>query len=365
MVDQDFSVSPHMSELPDEDITPRFYQPGEIIEGEVVRVDDDGVVVSVGLKSEGIVPPPEMRLLAQEEKELLQPGDRLQVTLVGGQGPGEMVILSYDQAQQQRLWTELSQHLAEGTAVTVRITDHNRGGVEVDYQGIRGFVPFSHLAPSQTNQVGQMDPAARVGEEATFHVLELDQAQEKLVLSERAIWQQRKDEARERLIADLEEGALVSGRVTSLRGFGAFVSLGDVDGLIPMSELSWTTVKSADEVLSVGDQVQVQVLRVDRQNQKISLSLKRTQPSPWETVAERYSENQIVEGTVTRIADFGAFVKLEDWVEGLIHISELSTRRVTNPKECVYLGQKVRVMILGIDTEKHRISLSYKKAYGM
>ena len=124
-------------------------------------------------------------------------------------------------------------------------------------------------------------------------------------------------------------------------------------------------MKSADEVLSVGDQVQVQVLRVDRQNQKISLSLKRTQPSPWETVAERYSENQILEGTVTRIADFGAFVKLEDWVEGLIHISELSTRRVTNPKECVYLGQKVRVMILGIDIEKHRISLSYKKAYGM
>ncbi len=365
MADRDFSVSPQMSELPEEDITPRFYQPGEIIDGEVVRVDDDGIVVSVGLKSEGMVPPPEMRLLPQEQRELLQPGDRLQVTLVGGQAPGEMVVLSYDQAQQQRLWTELAQHLAEGTTVTVRITDHNRGGLEVDWQGMRGFVPFSHLAPTQAGQVGQMDPAARVGEEAAFHVLELDQEQAKLVFTERTLWQQRKDEARERLIADLEEGTLVSGRVTSLRGFGAFVSLGDVDGLIPMSELSWTTVKSADEVLSLGDQVQVQVLRVDRQNQKVSLSLKRTQPSPWETVAERYSENQILEGTVTRIADFGAFVKLEDWVEGLIHISELSTRRVTNPKECVYLGQKVRVMFMGVDTEKHRISLSYKKAYGM
>lgn len=365
MVDQDVDNSPKMSELPEEDISPRFYEPGQIIDGEVVRVDDDGIVVSVGLKTEGIVPPPEMRLLAQEDRERLRSGDQLLVTLVGGQAPGEMVILSYDQAQQQRLWAELAEHLEQGTTVTVRITDHNRGGLEVDYQGLRGFVPFSHLAPTQTDSVGQTDPAARVGEEAAFHVLELDQSRGKLVYSERTIWQQRKEEARQRLISELEEGTLVSGRVTSLRGFGAFVSLGDVDGLIPMSELSWTTVKSADEVLSVGDQVQVQVLRVDRQNQKVSLSLKRTQPEPWETVPERFWENQIVEGTVTRIVDFGVFVKLEDWVEGLIHISELSTRRITNPKECVYLGQKVRVMIMGIDTEKRRISLSYKKAYGM
>jgi ribosomal protein S1 len=143
------------------------------------------------------------------------------------------------------------------------------------------------------------------------------------------------------------------------------VSLGDAEGLIPISELSWTMIKSPDEVVSVGDQVRVQVLKVDRESEKISLSLKRTQPEPWETVPERYNEGDIVEGTVTRLADFGAFVKLEDWVEGLIHISELSPRRLNHPKEMVYQGQKVKVQILGIDTKNRRISLSYKKAYGM
>jgi ribosomal protein S1 len=223
---------------------------------------------------------------------------------------------------------------------------------------------MSHLAPTSADGRDK-DLASRVGEEARFNVLEMDPHRERLVLSERALYQARRAEARRQFIDGLEEGEMISGRVTSLRGFGAFLNIGDADGLIPISELSWRMLKSPDEVVSVGDELTVQILKVDREKERISLSLKRTLPEPWDTVPERYNEGDIVEGTVTRLADFGAFVRLEDWVEGLIHISELSPRRLNNPSEIVYQGQTVRAQILSIDLAKRRISLSYKKAYGM
>ena len=367
MTDADFPAldeTSDMSQLSEETLSPRQYRPGELVEGEVVRVDEEGIVVSVGLKTEGMVLAQDMRSLSQEERDNIQPGDTLQVALMRGRGPGDMALLSLDRAIEERNWLELHQCMEEGVLLTARITGQNRGGVEVDFRGIRGFVPYSQFAPLP-RETRDEALAARMGQEAQFNVLELDQGKERLVLSERALWQQQKDEARQRFIANLEEGSLVTGRVTSLRGFGAFVNLGDADGLIPISELSWTMLKSPEEAVSLGDEVRVQVLRVDQEKGQIALSLKRTLPEPWETVPERYSEGQIVEGTVTRLAEFGAFVKLEDWVEGLVHISELSPRRVNHPKECVYMGQKVSVMVLSIDAEKRRISLSYKKAYGL
>jgi small subunit ribosomal protein S1 len=367
MTDTDFNIledNPDMSQLPEETLAPRQYRPGELVEGEVVRLDEEGIVLSVGLKTEGMVLAQDMRSLSQEEKDNILPGDKLTVTLMRGRGPGDMALLSLDQAKEERTWQELHQYLDEGVLLTARITGHNRGGIEVDFQGIRGFVPFSQLAPLPRD--GRDEAlAARMGEEARFNVLELDRRKERVILSERSVWQQQREEARQRFIASLEEGSLVTGRVTSLRGFGAFVNLGDADGLIPISELSWTMLKSPEEAVSVGEEVQVQVLQVDQEKGRIALSLKRTLPEPWATVPERYAEGQIVEGTVTRLAEFGAFVKLEDWVEGLVHISELSPRRVNHPKECVYLGQKVSVMVLNIDAEKRRMGLSYKRAYGL
>jgi small subunit ribosomal protein S1 len=363
MVEPNFEELLDMSQLSEEDLAPRRYRPGETVQGEVIRVDDEGLVVSVGMKNEGMVPSSEMRTLTQEERERLRPGDLLWLVLTQGERGGQMAQLSLDQARHQRLWVDLQEALDGNATVTARVTGHNRGGLEVDVQGLRGFVPVSHVAPTSADG-REKDLAARVGDQSQFHVLEVDPNQERLVLSERAIWQERRDEARRQFIDGLEEGTLVTGRVTSLRGFGAFVNLGGADGLIPISELSWSMIKSPDEVVKVGDELQVQVLKVDRENQKVSLSWKRTKPEPWETVPERYNEGDIVEGTVTRLADFGAFVKLEDWVEGLIHISELSQRRLNHPKEMVYQGQKVKVMVLGIDAPKRRISLSFKRAYG-
>ena len=364
MVSNDYDNYSSMEDLSEQDLSPRRYQRGEVVEGEVVRVDDDGIVVSIGLKTEGIVPPQEMRTLAQEDKERLQPGDSVMVTVKGGRGPGDMALLSVDQAMEERGWLELLEHQKNDAPVTARVMEQNRGGVVVNFQGIRGFVPFSQLAPVPSDTREEV-LAARMGQEYPFHILEVDRVRERLVLSERALWQKKQDEAREQFLSELEVGSLVTGRVTSLRGFGAFVNLGQAEGLVHISELAWSRIKGPEEVVQVGQELEVQVIKVDTEAKRISLSLKRTQPEPWETVPERYNVGEIVDGTVTRLADFGAFVRLEDWVEGLVHISELSPRQVQNPSECVYVNQKVRVMILDIDPAKRRISLSYKKAFGM
>ena len=185
------------------------------------------------------------------------------------------------------------------------------------------------------------------------------------MLTERRIWRQLRNEAKRRLMEELQEGQIVQGTVRSMRGFGAFVDLGDAEGLVPISELSWSMIKSPEEVVSIGQSLTLKVLRVDREGNKISLSLKRTQPEPWDTVAERYHVGDVVDGTVTRLMDFGAFVKIEDWVEGLVHISELSPRRMEHPRDIVHQGQALKVQILSIDTERKRMSLSYRRVYGL
>ena len=363
MLEENSDSPLQMSDLTEEDISPRTYTPGEIVEGQVVRVDPDGIVVGVGLKMEGMVPLDEMRMLSLEDQMMLEPGQAIAVAIVGGRA-GDMPMLSYDQAQEVRSWQALQQHLDENTVVTALVTGQNRGGLEVDCLGIRGFVPFSHLAP--TPGVDRDEGlAARVKQKSEFNVLEIDRSQNRLVLTERAIWQKAQAEAQDRVLAGLEEGTILTGRISSIRDFGAFVNVGEIDGLIPISEMSWRMIKTPDEIVTLGDPVEVYVLRVDPANRRLTLSLKRTQPEPWDSVHERFTTGQVIEGTVSSLAPFGAFVNLEYGIEGLVHISELSSRVVNNPSECVYRGQKVRVMILNIDTEKRRIALSYKQAYGM
>ena len=360
----DFENYESMAELSEQDFSPRRYQRGEVVSGEVVRVDDDGLVVSIGLKTEGMVPPGEMRTLSPEERENLQAGDSVIVTVKNTRGPGDMALLSIDAAASQRGWVELRRSLDSGEPITARVEELNKGGIVVRYHGIRGFVPFSQLAPLPA-ETRQQVLTERIGQDGPFNVLELDQRRERLVLTERPLWLKQQDAEREQFLSQLEVGSRVTGRVTSLRGFGAFVSLGKAEGLVHISELAWARIKDPKEVVQVGQEIEVQIIKVDRESKRISLSLKRTLPEPWETVPERYSAGQIVDGRVTRIADFGAFVRLEDWVEGLVHISELADRQIKDPNECVQVNQEVRVMILDIDPAKRRISLSCKKAVGM
>ena len=351
-----------MGDLSVEDYSPKIYAREQLIEGELIRIDEDGLIINVGLKTEGIVLPQEMRLLKSNDRNLLRPGDKIPVVFLSGGGRDGLVQLSYDHGQRKRSWQQASDKFAEGAIIIAKIIACIRGGAEVDYEGIRGFVPLSHLKPSSK---GHPDLKFRIGDSTPLNILELDESTDRLVLSERAIWKAQKDEEKKDYIDTLEAGSVVSGVVTSIREFGAFVDLGPAEGLLPISEISWAVLNSADEAVSIGDMIDVLVLNVDRANQKITLSLKRTLPEPWETVHERYLEGQIVEGQVTRLVAFGAFVKIEEWVEGLIHISELSNRQIKNAKECVYVGQNVSVMIIAIDQPKKRMSLSYKKAYGM
>ncbi|CAI8039950.1 30S ribosomal protein S1 [Geodia barretti] len=338
-----------MSQLPESAFSPREYRRGDLVTGEIVRIDDEGMVISAGLKTEGIVPPQEMRTLTDEKREQMQPGSNVIVIHLNNRGPGGMAVFSYDQAQEKQVWEELIEMHKQDSELAAKVVQHNKGGLVVDWEG--------------EGRVEHLD--ARIGEDARFNILELDAQREKLVLTERRIWRQLRNAAKERLLEELQEGQIVQGTVRSMRGFGAFVDLGDAEGLVPISELSWAMIKSPEEVVSVGDDLTLKVLRVDRENSKISLSLKRTQPEPWDTVPERYHVGDIVDGTVTRLMDFGAFVKLEDWVEGLVHISELSARRMEHPREIVYQGQLIKVQILSIDTERKRMSLSYRKVYGL
>ena len=364
MQEVDAETLSQMSEIAEEELAPRTYRRGDVVLGEVVRQDDEGIVVSVGQKMEGMVLSQEMRLLDSAEREGLTPGQSVSVAILGGLGPDGMLLLSVDEALEEQRWEELQQRFADGATVMGRVTGQNRGGLVVDWQGIRGFAPFSQLAPVQGVDREEA-VASRLDQEAEFNILELDRDGDRLIFSERAIWQRRRADAQARMLANLEEGQLLSGAVSSIRDFGAFVNLGDIDGLIPISELSWTMIGTPDEIVSVGETVEVAVLRVDQERQRLTLSLKRTKPEPWDTVHDRYRAGQLVEGTVTNIVPFGAFVRLEEGIEGLVHISELSQRRVENPRECVYSGQQISVLILNINSETHRMSLSYKQAFGL
>ena len=334
---------------------------GEMVEAEVISVDAQGILVNVGMKTEGLVPAEEMRSLSQEERGRLQTGDRISAIMLGNEGQEGMVFLSVDKAQAELKWRDLERHCREGTEVTARVVAYNKGGLVVEYRGIQGFVPFSQAIPLPRGAEKESILESRIGQEAPFHVLEVDRARERLVMSERAIWQRQREESQSRALAALEVGSIVSGKVTSIRGFGAFVDLGEVDGLIPLGELSWGRIKGPGDVVKVGQQVTVKVLQVEPESRRVTLSLRQTEPEPWETVHQRYHEGQRVKGTVTRLTDFGAFVALEDGIDGLVHISELSWKAVVSPSDVVQVGDVIDVVVLKVDQESRRISLSYKR----
>jgi small subunit ribosomal protein S1 len=247
--------------------------------------------------------------------------------------------------------------------VTGTVVGQNRGGLLVDVAGVQGFVPTSHLAPGtrQSLQPGETPGQEAQGKELSLKVLELDKSRSRAVLSERIAWQESRQEQRQRLLEELREGDVRTGRVSGISTFGAFVDLGGADGLIHISELAWQPVASAGEVVQVGDEVQVYVLKVDPENGRISLSLRRLQSDSWATAAAAYHEGQIVNGTVTNLTAFGAFARIEGKLEGLIHISELSHKRITHPREVVKEGDALELKIVKIDPERRRLGLSLKQ----
>lgn len=340
------------------DETMRTLRRGEIIEGRVVEVGDDDVTVYVGYKSEGRVPLNELGLKeGQTPADVLERDDKILVQVLRVDDDEGTVLLSRRRAMEREAWEELVEKHEVGGHLEAEVTARVKGGLLVDI-GVRGFVPASHVDVSFVDNLDEY-----VGQTLRFRIIELDRQRRNVVLSRRELLEEELAQAKEAAFAELEEGQVISGVVRRLTDFGAFVDVGGgVEGLLHVSEIAWSRVRHPEDVLEEGQEVEVKVLAVDKERERISLSIKATLPDPWTTVHERYSQGQIVEGEVTRTVDFGAFVKLEDGIEGLVHISQLSDERVETPADVVKPGEEVKVKVINLDPDQRRIGLSIRQA---
>jgi small subunit ribosomal protein S1 len=352
---------------------------GDIVEGVIMRADpSDGLFVNIGQKSEAHVPANEMRTVETDDITSLSGGSIIAMVVRPESGDNP-AILSVDRAVGEQGWRSLEKAMESGEVIEGKIAGFNRGGSIVEVEGVQGFVPMSQLVSvprerfrlyqeegsnlsAEEQQSIQDAQSAELGRDIQMKVLEVNRSRNRAIFSERQAVQESRDALKARLIAELSEGEVRMGRVTGISSFGAFVDIGGADGLIHISELSWSMVNSPEEVVSVGQEVDVYVLRVDAENMKIALSLRRLQPEPWETIQDRHNIGDVVDATVTKLTNFGAFARVEDSIEGLIHISELSARMINHPREVVREGDDVRVKILRIEPERRRLGLSLKQA---
>jgi small subunit ribosomal protein S1 len=345
--------------VPNYDATIHPFQEGDVVTGNVVRIDNDEVLVDIGYKSEGVIPASELSIRKSvdpsDEVELGEEVDALVLTKEDQDG---RLILSKKRARFEKAWRRIEAAAESGEPVHGAVIEVVKGGLIIDL-GVRGFLPASLV---DIRRVPNLDEY--MGQTIECKVIELNRSRNNVVLSRRAVLEEQRKEDRERILDRLQPGQVVQGTISNIVDFGAFVDLDGIDGLIHISELSWSHVNHPSEILSIGDEVSVKVLDIDRQRQRISLGLKQTQEDPWQRVVDTYNIGDELEGTVTKVVTFGAFVEILDGVEGLVHISELAQHHVDNPREIIQPGDPVRVKILEIDSERRRLSLSIKRVEG-
>ena len=340
---------------------------GELREGTIARVSPNEILVDIGAKSEGIIAEHELNRMSAEAREQLQVGAPVTLYVVRGASQEGPIVLSMQKAEEMQQWQQVEEQREARSLLTGPILEFNRGGVVVAVGQLRGFLPASLMSLERRQRNTGATPAERwqdmVGEELTFKIKEVDAQRDRLILSERAAEKEARSAQRAEILARIEPGQIHSGRVVSLANFGAFVDIGGIDGLVHVSQLSWTHVNHPREVLKVGQEIDVQVLSVDLERERIGLSLKALQQDPWATLTDSHKEGQLVRATITRLTKFGAFAALKDreHIEGLVHISELADGGVTHPKEIVQENDEVTLRIMKIDTERHRLGLSLKE----
>lgn len=343
----------------DYDSTFVYFEEGDVVSGKVVRIDRDEVLVDIGYKSEGVIPSHELSIRKSvdphDEVELGEDVDALVLTKEDQDG---RLILSKKRARFEKAWRTIERAAESGEAVTGTVIEVVKGGLIVDL-GVRGFLPASLVDIRRVQNLDEF-----MGEKIECRVIELNRSRNNVVLSRRAVLEEERKEQRQEILDRLQPGMIVEGAISNIVDFGAFVDLNGIDGLIHISELSWSHVNHPSEILNIGDVVPVKVLDIDRDRQRISLGLKQTQEDPWQRVVNTYRVGDELEGTVTKVVAFGAFVEILDGVEGLVHISELAHHHVENPREVVDPGQEVKVKILEIDAERRRLSLSVKRVEG-
>lgn len=349
--------------LDSEAAQPSHLRRGEIVEGMVMGASPDGLIVDVGTKTEAVIPQSEMLSLGVDGTARLKAGDTVKVMVLQPSSAEGHAIVSLDRARGEEGWDTLAARHESGEIFEAQVTGHNRGGILVNVDGVNAFVPLS-----QVDSVRRDDPdaanalASLVGKSVRLKVIELNRKRNRVILSERAAMADVRKEQKDKILDDLEEGTIRIGRVSSITDFGVFVDLGGADGLAHMTELTWERGKKAKDLYNIGDEVQAYILKVDRETKKISLSLKRAQPEKWDSTVNRFVIGQILIGRVTKLMAFGAFVRLDGPVEGLIHISELSNRRIQHPKDVVKEGDVVPVKLVRIEKDRHRLGLSLRQA---
>jgi small subunit ribosomal protein S1 len=340
---------------------------GDTVEGNIVSVSPTQILVDIHYKSDAVVDPREMERLDKDFLTALVAGDPISAVVVQPEDRDGNVVISLSRAQQDQDWEQAEELLDSQDVFEGVITGYNRGGVIVRVGRVRGFVPASQLSPQwQGQQDTEADPEQRwarlVGQKLQLKVVELDRLRNRLILSERLAMRDVRKGQKDRLLSSLQRGDVLKGTVTSIADFGAFVDLGGADGLIHLSELAWHRVGHPSEVLKVGQQVEVYVMNVDPEKKRIGLSLRRMTPEPWSVVADQYVVGQIVTAQITRLMAFGAFAKIDNTIEGLIHISEMADYRIGHPKEIVQEGDEVQVRIIKVDPQNRRVGLSLRQA---
>jgi len=343
--------------IPNYDLTFPTFEEGDVVTGRVVRIDKDEVLVDIGYKSEGVIPSNELSIRKSvnpaDEVEL---GEEVDALVLQKEDQEGRLILSKKRARFERAWKRIEEAANNSEMVTGKVIEVVKGGLILDL-GVRGFLPASLVDIRRVQDLDEF-----MGRELECKVIELNRSRNNVVLSRRAVIEDERREVRQKILDELQPGAVVEGVISNIVDFGAFVDLEGIDGLIHISELSWTHVNHPSEVLAIGDTVEVKVLDIDRDRQRISLGLKQTQADPWQSVVEAYQVGDVVAGKVTKVVTFGAFVEIHAGVEGLVHISELADHHVENPREVVQPDQEVAVRIIEIDGERRRLSLSLKRA---
>ena len=339
------------------DSTIKYFNDGDIVEGTVVKIDHDEVLLDIGYKTEGVIPSRELSIKHEiDPNEVVEVGDEIDALVLTKEDKEGRLILSKKRAQYERAWGTIEELKQKDEPVTGTVIEVVKGGLILDI-GLRGFLPASLV---EMRRVRDLQPY--IGQELEAKIIELDKHRNNVVLSRRAWLEQTQSEVRSEFLHQLQKGQVRKGVVSSIVNFGAFVDLGGVDGLVHVSELSWKHIDHPSEVVAVGDEVTVEVLDVDMDRERVSLSLKATQEDPWRVFARTHAIGQIVPGKVTKLVPFGAFVRVEEGIEGLVHISELAERHVEVPDQVVNVGEEVMVKVIDIDLERRRISLSLKQA---
>lgn len=333
------------------------FDEGDLIDGTVVKIEHDEVLVDIGFKSEGVIPARELSIRKDADpSEVVNLGDKLEALVLQKEDKDGRLILSKKRAEYERAWIQVEDKFKAGEVVTGEVIEVVKGGLILDI-GLRGFLPASLVDLRRVK-----DLTAYLGTEIEARVIEMDRNRNNVVLSRRVLLEEGRKNERAEILEKLTKGMRLKGTVSSIVDFGAFVDLGGIDGLIHISELSWSHVNHPSEVVKVGEEVEVEVLDVDLQRERISLGLKQTAEDPWTKLVETYPVGTITDGKVTKIVPFGAFIELGDNVEGLVHISEMALKHIDSPAQVVHVGDTVKVKVMDVNVERRRISLSMKAA---